>query len=110
MSRAPFAVAKSEQAFGRRFTVFDSTIGARFPNAKVEAEFGSDSMPETAQNIADELNISREEADAFALQSQLRYEAARKEGFFDDEIMPIVIVNCSKKINETEYVIKYKRA
>ncbi|HLR17406.1 MAG TPA: 3-oxoadipyl-CoA thiolase [Alcanivoracaceae bacterium] len=110
MSRAPFVVAKSEQAFGRQFTVFDSTIGARFPNAKVEAEFGSDSMPETAQNIADELNISREEADAFALQSQLRYEAARKEGFFDDEIMPIEIVKGRKKITETVAVDEHPRA
>ena len=85
MSRAPFVMAKAEAAYSRDLRIFDSTIGARFPNPRVEAEFGDDSMPETAQNIADALGISRQESDAFAARSQARYEAARQRGFFDKE-------------------------
>lgn len=110
MSRAPFVVAKNEQAFSRQFNVFDSTIGARFPNPKVEAEFGADSMPETAQNIASELGISRAEADAFALQSQQRYEAARQAGFFADEIMPIEVLKGRKKMSEMVTADEHPRA
>jgi acetyl-CoA C-acetyltransferase len=66
MSRAPFVVAKAESAYSRDFRVFDSSIGARFPNPRVEAEFGADSMPETADNVARELGISREQADTYA--------------------------------------------
>ena len=89
MSRAPFVMAKAETAYSRNMSVFDSTIGARFPNPKILAEYGSDAMPETAQNVADDFGISREAADAYAAQSQARYEAARADGFFDDEIMPL---------------------
>lgn len=110
MTRAPFVIAKSEQAFGRQFTVFDSTIGARFPNPKVEAAFGADTMPETAQNIADELGISRERADAFALQSQQRYEAARQAGFFDEEIMSIEVLKGRKKESEWVQADEHPRA
>ena len=91
MSRAPFVMAKAEAAYSRDLRIFDSTIGARFPNPKVEAEFGNDSMPETAQNIADALGISRQESDAFAARSQARYEAARQRGFFDKELAAVSV-------------------
>jgi len=91
MSRAPFVMAKAEAAYSRDLRIFDSTIGARFPNPKVEAEFGDDSMPETAQNIADALGISRQESDAFAARSQARYEAARQRGFFDQELTAVSV-------------------
>ncbi len=91
MSRAPFVMAKAEAAYSRDLRIFDSTIGARFPNPRVEAEFGDDSMPETAQNIADALGISRQESDAFAARSQARYEAARQRGFFDKELAAVSV-------------------
>lgn len=91
MSRAPFVMAKAETAFSRTATVFDSTIGARFPNPKIESEFGADTMPETAENVAKQFDITREECDAFAARSQAGYFAAFKDGFFKDEIIPIEI-------------------
>ncbi|KAA1174342.1 3-oxoadipyl-CoA thiolase [Marinobacter salinexigens] len=97
MSRAPFVMAKAESPFSRDFRAFDSTIGARFPNPRIEGEFGSDSMPETADNIARDLNLSRELVDSFAAQSQARYEAARSAGFFDEEILPIEVPQGGKK-------------
>ncbi len=97
MSRAPFVMAKSESPFSRDFRAFDSTIGARFPNPRIEADFGSDSMPETADNIARELNLDRELVDQFAAQSQARFEAARADGFYDNEILPIEVPQGRKK-------------
>ena len=91
MTRAPFVVAKSEQAFGRDFKVYDSAIGARFPNPKVIAAYGGDTMPETADNIARDLAIGREESDAFAARSQAGYEAARAAGFFEGEITAVTV-------------------
>ncbi|WP_449221008.1 3-oxoadipyl-CoA thiolase [Tistrella mobilis] len=91
MTRAPFVVAKSEQAFGRDFKVYDSAIGARFPNPKVIAAYGGDTMPETADNIGRDLAIGREESDAFAARSQAGYEAARAAGFFADEITAVTV-------------------
>ncbi|WP_372090453.1 3-oxoadipyl-CoA thiolase [Tistrella mobilis] len=91
MTRAPFVVAKSEQAFGRDFKVYDSAIGARFPNPKVIAAYGGDTMPETADNIARDLAIGREESDAFAARSQASYEAARVAGFFEGEITAVTV-------------------
>lgn len=91
MSRAPFVVAKSETPYGRDFRAFDSTIGARFPNPKIEKQFGNDTMPETAENIARELGLSRDQVDRFAAQSQARYEAARERGFFDGELLAIEV-------------------
>src|SRR5690606_34496939 len=76
---------------------FDSTIGARFPNPQVEAEFGADTMPETADNVARELGISREQADAYAARSQALYEKARAEGFFADELLPIEVAQGRKQ-------------
>ncbi|KEF30009.1 Acetyl-CoA acetyltransferase [Marinobacter nitratireducens] len=97
MSRAPFVMAKSESPFSRDFRAFDSTIGARFPNPLIENEFGADTMPQTADNIASELNLSRDVVDQFAAQSQARYESAREAGFFEDEILPIDVPQGRKK-------------
>lgn len=91
MSRAPFVMAKAEAAYSRDLTVFDSTIGARFPNPKIVAGFGNDSMPETGDNVAREFGISREQADRFAARSQAYFEAARQAGFFAGEILPVSV-------------------
>jgi acetyl-CoA C-acetyltransferase len=91
MTRAPFVVGKSEAAFGRDFKVFDSTIGARFPNPKVTAQYGGHTMPETGDNVAKDFGISRAEADAFALASQMKYHASLQDGFFAGEIHPISV-------------------
>lgn len=91
MSRAPFVVAKSESAFGREFKVFDSALGARFPNPRITKEFGGDTMPETADNVAEDLGLSREDSDRFAALSQSRYAAALADGFFAGEIMPVEV-------------------
>lgn len=96
MSRAPFVVAKSESAYGREFKVFDSAIGARFPNPKITKEFGNDTMPETADNVATDLGLSREDCDKFAAASQSRYAAAKDSGFFQGEILPIEVVTNKK--------------
>ncbi|MCL7942508.1 3-oxoadipyl-CoA thiolase [Marinobacter sp. ATCH36] len=97
MSRAPFVIAKSESPFSRDFRAFDSTIGARFPNPRIEATFGADTMPETANNIARELNLSRDAVDQFAAQSQARYDAALKDGFYNEEILAIDVPQGRKK-------------
>ncbi|MGH1352961.1 MAG: 3-oxoadipyl-CoA thiolase [Methyloligellaceae bacterium] len=91
MSRGPIVMAKAESAYSREIRAFDSTIGARFPNPKIEAQFGADTMPETADNIAKDLGVTREESDHFAARSQATFEAARADGFFKDEIHPISI-------------------
>lgn len=91
MSRAPFVVAKADAAWSRDFRVFDSTIGARFPNPRVEVQFGADSMPETADNVAHELAITREQADTYAARSQALFEAARQDNFFAGEIQPVEV-------------------
>ncbi|HEY6099897.1 MAG TPA: 3-oxoadipyl-CoA thiolase [Anaeromyxobacter sp.] len=91
MTRAPFAMAKGEAPFSRDVRVFDTTIGARFPNPKIAKAFGTDSMPETGDNVAHEVGVSREEADRFAARSQERYERARADGFHAREIHPIEI-------------------
>lgn len=91
MTRAPFVLGKSETAWGRDGRVFDATIGVRFANPKLVSGFGDDSMPETADNVARELEISRQAADAYAAASQARYAAANGAGFFDGEIHPVTI-------------------
>ncbi|AFO51356.1 MULTISPECIES: 3-oxoadipyl-CoA thiolase [Pseudomonas putida group] len=91
MSRAPFVMAKAEAAYSRDFSVYDSTIGARFPNPKIVSEFGNDSMPQTGDNVAQEYGIGREHADLFAARSQANYEAARASGFFDDELLSVSV-------------------
>ena len=91
MSRAPFVVAKAESAYSRDFKVFDTTIGARFPNPKIIEQFGNDSMPETGDNVAAEFGISREDSDRFAAASQWKYAAAKEAGFYAGEILPISV-------------------
>jgi len=91
MSRAPLVMPKAETAFSRDAQVYDTTMGWRFINALFKAQYGIDSMPETAENVAEEFNISREDQDAFALASQLKTEAAQKNGVFADEIVPVNI-------------------
>lgn len=91
MSRAPFVMPKAEAAFGRANAVYDTTIGWRFVNPKMKAQYGIDSMPQTADNVAADWNISREDQDAFAARSQARWDAAHKAGIFADEITPVMI-------------------
>ncbi len=91
MSRAPFVMAKAESAYSREMRVFDSTIGARFPNPKIEKQFGDETMPETADNLARDFDIPREAADVFAAASQRKYAQAKAAGFFDGEIAPVTI-------------------
>jgi len=91
MSRAPFVMAKAEAAYSRELSVYDSTIGARFPNPKIVAEFGNDSMPQTGDNVAHEYGIDREQADVFAARSQALYEAARQSGFFAQELLAVSV-------------------
>jgi acetyl-CoA C-acetyltransferase len=91
MSRAPLVLAKAEKAYSRDFTMYDSTIGARFPNPKIVAQFGNESMPETGDNVARDYGISREQADVFAAASQAKYEAARAAGFFEGEIVETLV-------------------
>lgn len=99
MTRAPFVFAKTEKPFSRDFKVFDTTIGSRFPNPKIIEQFGSDTMPQTGDNVAHKYGITREEADKFAAASQAKYQAAKQAGFFDDEITPITVPQ-GKKLPE----------
>ena len=91
MSRAPFVLGKAESAYSRDAKLFDTTIGARFPNPVVTAQYGADTMPETGDNVAREFGITREQADTFAAASQAKFEAARAAGFLAGEITPITI-------------------
>ncbi len=91
MSRAPFVMGKAESAFSRAAQMYDTTIGWRFVNKLMKEKYGVDSMPETAENVALEFNISREDQDKMALASQLKAVAAQKSGYFDAEITPVII-------------------
>nr|WP_279618492.1 3-oxoadipyl-CoA thiolase [Ignatzschineria sp. RMDPL8A] len=91
MTRAPFVQAKQEKAWGRAAELYDTTIGWRFPNPKMEAAFGVHTMPETADNVAAEFTVSREDQDLFALRSQEKWVAAEQAGKFQDEIIPVTI-------------------
>ncbi|MGB5488688.1 MAG: 3-oxoadipyl-CoA thiolase, partial [Lysobacterales bacterium] len=91
MSRAPFVIPKAEASFSRSAKIYDTTMGWRFVNQLFKAQYGIDSMPETAENVAEEFNISREDQDAFALRSQLRTGIAQNTGVFSDEIIPVSI-------------------
>lgn len=92
MSRAPFVMAKPTTAFNRQPEMFDTTIGWRFVNKRLKAQYGTDSMPETAENVAERFNISRADQDLFALRSQQKTAAAISAGRFDDELIPVEIV------------------
>ena len=91
MSRAPFVLAKAESAYSRDGKLFDSTMGARFPNPRIAKSFGMDTMPETADNIARDHGINREDSDRLALASQQKYARAKAAGFYDAELMPVAI-------------------
>ncbi len=91
MTRAPFVMPKAETAFSRNNAVYDTTIGWRFVNPKMKAEFGVDSMPQTADNVAADYEVSRADQDAFAARSQQRWAAAAEAGIFAEEITPVTI-------------------
>jgi 3-oxoadipyl-CoA thiolase len=91
MSRAPFVFAKAETPFSRGAKIEDSTIGWRFVNPRMKEMYGTDSMPETAENVAEEWHISRADQDAFAFRSQMRTAAATKNGQLAEEIVPVTI-------------------
>ena len=92
MSRAPFVMPKAASAFSRDTAVYDTTIGWRFINPKMDALYGTDSMPQTADNVAADYNISRADQDAFAAQSQSRWAAAHAKGIFAHETLPVTVV------------------
>jgi acetyl-CoA acyltransferase len=91
MSRAPFVMGKAESAFARAASIYDTTIGWRFVNKLMKAQHGVDSMPETAENVADQFGVSREDQDKFAMASQEKAASAQAAGYFDEEITPVHI-------------------
>jgi hypothetical protein len=91
MSRAPFVMPKATSAFSRANAVYDTTIGWRFVNPKMQEQYGTHSMPETGDNVAEDYNVSREDQDAFAARSQARWAAAHEAGIFGDEIIPVTV-------------------
>ena len=91
MSRAPFVMGKSDKSFGRSQNLEDTTMGWRFINPKLDELYGTETMPQTAENVAEQFNVNRADQDAFALRSQQRTKAAQESGFFKDEINPVVI-------------------
>lgn len=106
MSRAPYVISKSEQAFSRGMQLQDTTIGWRFVNPEMESRFGVDSMPETAENVADRYDIVRADQDAFAARSQQRYAEAHGKGYFDDEIVSVEVRQGrgdSKSVSDDEH-------
>ena len=91
MTRAPFVMGKATEAFARAAEVYDTTIGWRFVNGLMKAKYGTDAMPETGENVAEEFQISREDQDKFAYRSQMNCAAAQKSGFFAREIAAITL-------------------
>ena len=91
MSRAPFVLSKADSAFSRNAEIYDTTIGWRFVNPLMRKLYGSDSMPETGENVAEQFNVSRKDQDAFAFRSQQRWAAAQKSGFFEREIVSVPV-------------------
>jgi 3-oxoadipyl-CoA thiolase len=98
MTRAPFVQGKAEEAFARKAEIYDTTIGWRFVNPLMKAQYGIDSMPETAENVAEEFQINRADQDAFALRSQQRAAKAIADGFFAEEIVPVEIATRKETI------------
>ena len=98
MSRAPYVLGKSDTPFSRDVKMFDTTIGARFPNARFVKQFGNHSMPETGDNVARDFGITREAADTFALASQQKYAKAEAEGFYKGEIHAIALPSRKKDL------------
>ncbi len=91
MSRSPYVMNKSQESFDRNVKIYDTTIGWRFVNKKMEQTYGIDSMLETAENLAEKYNITREYQDIYAYNSQYKADKAQKEGLFDDEIIPVTV-------------------
>lgn len=91
MTRAPMVMGKAEEGFSRKAEIYDTTIGWRFVNKLMQAQYGTDSMPETAETVAEQFNISRADQDAFALRSQQRTAAAQARGYFAGEIAPLTV-------------------
>ncbi|MGI9317566.1 MAG: acetyl-CoA C-acyltransferase, partial [bacterium] len=91
MTRAPFAIAKSDVPYQSNSAIFDTAIGTRFPNATFAERYGIESMPETADTVAREFKITRQQADQYAFNSQQRYRTAHQQGFFDREITPVEV-------------------
>src|SRR5690349_1431480 len=91
MSRAPFVMGKATTAFSREAEIFDTTIGWRFVNPLMKAQYGVDSMPETGENVAEQYKVSREDQDAFAVRSQKKASAAQENGRLDAEIVKVTI-------------------
>jgi acetyl-CoA C-acetyltransferase len=91
MTRAPFVMGKADAAFSRNAQIYDTTIGWRFPNKQMKHLYGTDSMPETAENVAVDYQVSRADQDRFALASQQKVARAQREGLFAEEIVPVLI-------------------
>ncbi len=104
MSRAPFVMGKAETAFSRQMKIEDTTMGWRFINPEMKARYGVDSMPQTAENLARQYAISREDQDAFALRSQQRTAAAQQNGFYDAQISAVTL---PAKRNETAVIFQH---
>ncbi len=103
MSRAPFVVAKAASAFSRAAEMYDTTIGWRFVNKLMVEQYGVDSMPETAENVAEQFNISREDQDQFAHRSQVRAKAAQETGRLAEEIVPVEIKGRKGVVTQIEH-------
>lgn len=106
MSRAPFVVGKADKAFSRSAQIYDTTMGWRFVNRLMKAQYGVESMPETAENVAEQFGIGREDQDGFALRSQQRAAAAAEAGYFEQEIVPVMIPQRKgdpKAVNQDEH-------
>ncbi|HRD75948.1 MAG TPA: 3-oxoadipyl-CoA thiolase [Hyphomicrobiaceae bacterium] len=101
MTRAPFVIGRTEGAFPKSVQWFNSSLGARFPNPRIEADFGGDTMPQTADNMARDFQLTREACDSFALGSQQKFAAAQKAGFFKDEILAVSIPAAKKGAPDT---------
>lgn len=97
MSRAPFVMAKADTAFSRQAQMFDTTMGWRFVNRLMKKQYGVDSMPETAENVAEQFHIDRASQDAFAFSSQTRAAKAQAQGIFSQEIVPVRIAQRNKE-------------
>jgi 3-oxoadipyl-CoA thiolase len=103
MSRAPFVMAKAEAALQRNVDIADTTIGWRFINPLMKAQYGVDSMPETAENVAEEFQVARADQDAFAHRSQMRAAQAIKAGYFAEEIVPVPVQGGKNQIAADEH-------
>ncbi|MGA8305353.1 MAG: 3-oxoadipyl-CoA thiolase [Candidatus Acidiferrales bacterium] len=104
MTRAPFVMGKSDKAFSREAQIYDTTIGWRFVNPLMKSKYGVDSMPETAENVAEEYHVGRQDQDAFALRTQQRWARARAAGFFKCEIVavPVAQAKGEPKVFDTD--------